>query len=131
MSNASPSITTVRISEIDLEMVRIKNRYLLINILYPSESPKESRSHSTNLPNLVIFHQPSPKGFNSDALRNSIRASVRDLFGDYGVGALGASLRGMSPSILLVSPISTHLANALPSFFFINKCFNFKLCQLV
>src|ERR1700753_3265460 len=89
-------------------MVRIKNRYLLINILYPSEITTKSNNSSLNLPNVVIFRQPSPKGFNSDTLRNYIRSSVQNLFGEYGAGALGASLRGMTPALQSSAGVSSH-----------------------
>ena len=43
---------------------------------------------------LVQFHSPSPSKFNERDLSRLIRDSVSDLFGDYGIGKVGGSLKG-------------------------------------
>jgi hypothetical protein len=78
-----------------IEMVRIKHRYLLINILFPEDVPKGIKKSDIDLPDLVRFRQPCPKAFNEESLRLLVRSSVQHNFGDYGAACLGASLRGM------------------------------------
>ncbi|KAI1265699.1 hypothetical protein F5Y18DRAFT_44239 [Xylariaceae sp. FL1019] len=79
-------------------MVRIKERYLLVNILYPSELG--SRPH---LPDVVLLNQPTTPDLTPQLLRRAIIAQVAALFGDYGSGALeGGNLQGKpthSPSL--------------------------------
>lgn len=74
-------------------MVRIKNRYLLVNILYP-ELEKNSSSKE-KLPDVVVFNQPSPDALNARALLRGIQTEVADLFGDFGSGAIADSLAGL------------------------------------
>ncbi|KAF8858286.1 hypothetical protein BDZ45DRAFT_743532 [Acephala macrosclerotiorum] len=70
-------------------MVRLKNRYLLVNILYPELEKNQLKS---DIPDVVVFHQPTTNELNSHALLRGIRAEVSSLFGDYGTGALSESL---------------------------------------
>lgn len=88
-------------------MVRIKERYLLVNIVYPPES---SKTVKLNLPNLVVHHQPTIEKLTPGLLLKGIRAEVAALFGDYGSGALGNNLSGeMSHGVLNILIISdTH-----------------------
>lgn len=72
-------------------MVRIKERYLLVNIVYP---PDTSRAAKSNLPNLVVHHQPTIEKLTPGLLLKGIKAEVAALFGDYGSGALGNNLSG-------------------------------------
>ncbi|KAM0323438.1 hypothetical protein ACHAQA_008717 [Verticillium albo-atrum] len=65
-------------------MVRIKERYLLVNILYP---PSPSKSTNVNVPGFVVLHQPTPGGLLPRDLIKGIRNQVAALFGDYGSGA--------------------------------------------
>ncbi|KAF4975401.1 hypothetical protein FZEAL_7810 [Fusarium zealandicum] len=67
-------------------MVRIKERYLLVNIVYPPDTAKAVKS---NLPNLVVHHQPTIEKLTPQLLLRGIRAEIAALFGDYGSGALG------------------------------------------
>lgn len=80
-------------------MVRLKHRYLLINILYP-EQTKSTRpapaASSTQLPDTVAFHAPSSDALTPQLLLRIIRDGVAELFGDYGAGAIGGSLQGMN-----------------------------------
>ncbi|KAK7432636.1 RNA-binding protein pop5 [Neonectria magnoliae] len=70
-------------------MVRIKERYLLVNIVY---APEPARAAKDKLPDVVIHHQPTLERLTPQALLKGIRAEVASLFGDYGSGALGGSL---------------------------------------
>ncbi|KAG9244332.1 Rpp14/Pop5 family protein [Calycina marina] len=73
-------------------MVRVKHRYLLVNILYP-ELLKAGRESSAKLPDAVTFHQPTTSGLNSRGLEKAIKHGVEELFGDYGYGAIRGSLQ--------------------------------------
>lgn len=71
-------------------MVRIKERYLLVNILYPSEL-----GIKPGVPDLVALNQPTTDALSPQALLRGIRAEVANLFGDYGSGTVeGGSLVG-------------------------------------
>ncbi|KAB8297877.1 hypothetical protein EYC80_001669 [Monilinia laxa] len=74
-------------------MVRIKNRYLLVNILYP-ELEKNSSSKD-KLPDVVLFNQPTVDALNARALLRGIQMEVANLFGDYGSGAIADSIAGL------------------------------------
>lgn len=78
-------------------MVRIKERYLLVNITYPEAAKDRSKS---NLPDLLLYNQPTTNSCNGRTLQQAIKAEVANLFGDYGAGAVERSLRGL----ILVSP---------------------------
>lgn len=80
-------------------MVRLKHRYLLVNILYPDQ--KTSNVRSTNKPGedvpfSVQFRQPSSDQLNIKILLRVIRDGVAELFGDYGSGKVAASLQSTS-----------------------------------
>ena len=75
-------------------MVRIKHRYLLVNILYPSSQATQLKVANNNLPDVVQFHQPTSSEFNDEMLRRLIRNNVSELFGDYGIGMIAGSLKG-------------------------------------
>ncbi|KAK6819551.1 Rpp14 family protein [Apiospora arundinis] len=64
-------------------MVRIKERYLLVNILYPSEIGLKP-----GVPDVVVINQPTTDKLTPQALLKAIRAEVGDTFGDFGSGAL-------------------------------------------
>lgn len=69
-------------------MVRIKERYLLVKILYPNELGSRP-----DLPDVVVINQPTTDQLNQAALLRGIRTEVANLFGDYGSGAMeGGSL---------------------------------------
>jgi len=71
-------------------MVRIKERYLLVNILYPPEAGKSSQ---TSLPDFVRVNQPTTDELTAPALTRGIRAQVTEIFGDYGAGVV--SIQGL------------------------------------
>ena len=71
-------------------MVRIKERYLLVNILYPSELGTQA-----HLPDVVLVNQPTSADLTPQLLLRAVRNEVSALFGDYGAGALeGGGLQG-------------------------------------
>jgi ribonuclease P/MRP protein subunit POP5 len=80
-------------------MVRLKHRYLLVNILYPEQEPKPTRQPSTSatkrdIPYTVQFRRPGPEQLSGKLLLRIIREGVVDLFGDYGSGMVTGSLVG-------------------------------------
>ena len=77
-----------------IKMVRIKHRYLLVNILYPSDQATQLKVTNNDLPDVVQFHQPTSSEFNDDMLRRLIRNNISELFGDYGIGMIAGSLKG-------------------------------------
>lgn len=72
-------------------MVRLKNRYLLVNILYPGLDTKPVDS---NIPDVVVFNQPTTDSLTTQALLRGIKAEVSNLFGDHGAGAISESITG-------------------------------------
>ncbi|OAA37437.1 Rpp14 family [Metarhizium rileyi] len=70
-------------------MVRIKERYLLVNIIFP---PDVTSSSAAKVPDFVVQHQPTVERLTPQALLKAIRAEVGLLFGDYGLGALEGNL---------------------------------------
>ncbi|KAI1318288.1 Rpp14 family protein [Xylariaceae sp. FL0255] len=79
-------------------MVRIKERYLLVNILYPSKLGTKPE-----LPDVVVVHQPTSDQLTVQNLLRAIRTEVATLFGDYGSGAL----EGGNMSIKYLSPATS------------------------
>ncbi|KAI5194753.1 hypothetical protein E4T42_08689 [Aureobasidium subglaciale] len=74
-------------------MVRLKHRYLLVNILYPeSETPTKPATKDGQVPDIVSFRRPSSDKLNAQLLARIIRDGVTDLFGDYGSGMIASSL---------------------------------------
>jgi ribonuclease P/MRP protein subunit POP5 len=77
-------------------MVRLKNRYLLVNILYPELKKGQP---NTKVPDVVAFHQPTTDDLDAQALLKGLRSEVFNLFGDYGSGAIADSLSGKFHSL--------------------------------
>ncbi|KAI9752842.1 MAG: Transcription initiation factor IIA small chain (TFIIA 13.5 kDa subunit) [Chaenotheca gracillima] len=79
-------------------MVRIKHRYLLVHILYPSgRSSSHTAAHAEkdaedDLPWPVQFHRPTPAAINTQLLLRAIRNQIQFLYGDWGAGVTSASL---------------------------------------
>ena len=71
-------------------MVRLKHRYLLVQILYPSPSPDIAKSTTAADP--VALYAPTPQRITPSSLVYLIRNQVALLFGDYGSGVLAAGL---------------------------------------
>ncbi|KAK0356091.1 RNA-binding protein pop5 [Friedmanniomyces endolithicus] len=77
-------------------MVRIKHRYLLVNILYPDAKYSQLRPATKgddDVPYTVQFRRPSPDQMNGGLLMRLIRDGVVELFGDYGSGKIAGSLQ--------------------------------------
>jgi ribonuclease P/MRP protein subunit POP5 len=82
-------------------MVRLKSRYLLVDILYPDPStwPATPTSKPHN-PQLAI-HSPTSDTLTPGFLAKMIRESVAELYGDWGIGKLGgASASGITSTRL-------------------------------
>lgn len=69
-------------------MVRIKERYLLVNILYP-DALKDAKP---NEPDLAVIHRPTTNDLTPQAILRAIREHVRILFGDCGSGLIERGL---------------------------------------
>lgn len=79
-------------------MVRIKHRYLLVQILYPSTSRSSSKAPSTQAaapksgpqPTLltpqISLHAPTPDTTTPQSLLRLVRAHIQTLYGDHGAG---------------------------------------------
>ena len=80
-------------------MVRIKHRYLLVNILYPDAQSSTPGSSTQNVPDFVQFRRPTRDTVEEGVLINAIRKQLTSLFGDYGSGVTGGSIRSISPSL--------------------------------
>lgn len=65
-------------------MVRLKHRYLLLQILYPAET--------SSLPGSITFHTPSSDSLTAGILTRTLRDTVSDQFGDYGAGLANPSI---------------------------------------
>ncbi|KAH7031241.1 Rpp14 family protein [Microdochium trichocladiopsis] len=77
-------------------MVRIKERYLLVNILYPTELGSKR-----GVPDLVLLNSPTTDQLTPGALIRALRAEIAINFGDYGSGAIeggSLSIKYLSPS---------------------------------
>ncbi|KAI0177472.1 Rpp14/Pop5 family-domain-containing protein [Pestalotiopsis sp. NC0098] len=80
-------------------MVRIKERYLLVNILYPTELSAQKTTTTTTTPDLIALNQPTTDKFDRNALLRELRAQVASLFGDYGSGAAASlQVKYLSPA---------------------------------
>ncbi|CAJ2513895.1 Uu.00g020140.m01.CDS01 [Anthostomella pinea] len=79
-------------------MVRIKERYLLVNILYPSEIGSRP-----DIPDVVVINQPTTDELTPVALMRGIRAEVAAFFGDHGSGAI----EGAAFSVKYSSPATS------------------------
>lgn len=84
-------------------MVRFKERYLLVQIIYPPDVTQKSNPH---VPDLVLQHQPTTDNLTIQALLKGLRNEIAALFGDYGLGAVEANLSGKywhSPALINTS----------------------------
>ena len=70
-------------------MVRLKHRYLVVHILYLSESVANKPAAQS----ILQFHRPSPANIDIAHLLRIIRASVEYMYGDYGLGLISSSLK--------------------------------------
>ncbi len=77
-------------------MVRLKHRYLLINVLYPDSKSahlKLVEDTDDEVPFSLQFRQPSSDQLTVHILLRIIRQGVEELFGDYGSGKVSGSLQ--------------------------------------
>lgn len=75
-------------------MVRLKDRYLLVNIIYADVPPGQSKN---SVPDILLYNQPTTNDLKPQSLLKGIRNEVASLFGDCGAGAVNRSLQGKSP----------------------------------
>lgn len=73
-------------------MVRLKQRYILFEILYPPTGDDQSFSNSPR-DALLGLHQSSPASINQQSLTKSIRKVIQDHYGDHGSGIAGLLLQ--------------------------------------
>ncbi|KAF9739252.1 hypothetical protein PMIN06_005278 [Paraphaeosphaeria minitans] len=72
-------------------MVRVKNRYLVVNILYPTSSPAAKAGDA--VPEPLQFHAPTPDAFHTGQFMRLVREGIAELFGDYGMGMASRTLK--------------------------------------
>jgi len=76
-------------------MVRLKHRYLLVNLLYPDASRSSTTGtspSSKDLPSSVQFQRPTADELTPQILLRMLRDTTNELFGDYGSGMVSGSL---------------------------------------
>jgi ribonuclease P/MRP protein subunit POP5 len=77
-------------------MVRIKHRYLLFNILYPSAASTPSSTNPPSaaaLPSYISIHRASPEHLTSRLVLSTLRHNINTIFGDHGLGVTQSSLK--------------------------------------
>jgi ribonuclease P/MRP protein subunit POP5 len=80
-------------------MVRLKDRYLLVNIIYSDVPPGQAKG---SVPDLLLYNQPTTSELRPQLLLKGIRSEVAALFGDCGSGAVDRSLQGNQPNTSLI-----------------------------
>ncbi|CDK27202.1 unnamed protein product [Kuraishia capsulata CBS 1993] len=101
-------------------MVRIKNRYVVFNVIYPIDETAESLEAAlkTKSGSLSLIHQPPAIAITPKVVVQAIRQSLQTNFGDYGNGVGGGVLtvkyfsEKSSLGIIKVSRESTRLVCA-------------------
>ncbi|KAL4921425.1 Rpp14/Pop5 family-domain-containing protein [Aspergillus aurantiobrunneus] len=92
-------------------MVRVKHRYLLIDILYPdpSSSPSSSSNPSRKphgQQSQLRIHAPTSDALTPSLLAKMVREEVAEIYGDWGVGRLGG-VGGGGVSVKYLSPATS------------------------
>ncbi|KAK5657755.1 hypothetical protein OQA88_2828 [Cercophora sp. LCS_1] len=59
-------------------MVRLKDRYMLVNIVYPDVLPSQSKGPVSDL---LLYNQPTTAELRPQHLLKAIRAQVNTLYG--------------------------------------------------
>lgn len=75
-------------------MVRLKHRYLLLDILYPDPStwPSSNPTSKAATPSAQLaIHSPTSNALTPGLLAKMIREEVSEIYGDWGVGKLGGA----------------------------------------
>lgn len=79
-------------------MVRVKHRYLLLDILYPDPTSWPSSTAPKNAPlnaqSQLRIHSPTSDALTPSLLAKMVREEVAEVFGDWGVGRLGGVTAG-------------------------------------
>jgi ribonuclease P/MRP protein subunit POP5 len=91
-------------------MVRLKDRYLLVNIIYTDVPPGQAKGA---VPDLLLYNQPTTGELRPQLLLKGIRSEVAALFGDCGAGAIDRSLQG-NFFIFLFTSILAEVTNNSP-----------------
>ncbi|KAI9375513.1 Rpp14/Pop5 family-domain-containing protein [Aspergillus egyptiacus] len=88
-------------------MVRVKHRYLLIDILYPDPTswPSSRKARDAKQAQLAI-HAPTSDALTPSLLAKMVRDEVAEIFGDWGVGRLGGVGAG-GVSVKYLSPATS------------------------
>ncbi|KAE8409829.1 hypothetical protein BDV37DRAFT_235165 [Aspergillus pseudonomiae] len=96
-------------------MVRVKHRYLLLDILYPDPtswppSTTAPKNATRNAQSQLRIHSPTSDALTPSLLAKMVREAVAEIFGDWGVGRLGGVTAGgvsgtYSPSFYFVRPM--------------------------
>ncbi|KAK2746985.1 hypothetical protein FQN57_002557 [Myotisia sp. PD_48] len=90
-------------------MVRLKHRYLLVDILYPPQpgSKPTSLCQQEDLKEFHLqVHRPTPDTLTPHLFAKVIRENVAEMFGDWGMGRLGGS-GANSLSVKYLSPATS------------------------
>ncbi|KAL4952677.1 Rpp14/Pop5 family-domain-containing protein [Aspergillus filifer] len=90
-------------------MVRVKHRYLLLEILYPdpTSAPSSTNKNRNNAQQSQLrIHAPTSDALTPSLLAKMVRDEVADLFGDWGVGRLGGVGAG-GVSVKYLSPATS------------------------
>ena len=82
-------------------MVRLKSRYLLVQILYPEMAQSSSAltsktSPHLSSPSLLTFHRPTSPSLTPKLFLRLVRDALAKVFGEYGAGVAGAGVVGTS-----------------------------------
>ena len=76
-------------------MVRIKNRYILVQILYPSNIPTATSKAANATPSsstITSLYAPTPDNVTSQTLIRQLRNSLSSLFGEHGLASCSNGL---------------------------------------
>jgi ribonuclease P/MRP protein subunit POP5 len=76
-------------------MVRLKDRYLLVNIVYTELPAGQSKGPITDL---LLYNQPTTDEVSTQTLARAIRQEATTLFGHCGAGPLERNLQSKQPS---------------------------------
>ncbi|KAB8263288.1 Rpp14/Pop5 family-domain-containing protein [Aspergillus pseudonomiae] len=92
-------------------MVRVKHRYLLLDILYPDPtswppSTTAPKNATRNAQSQLRIHSPTSDALTPSLLAKMVREAVAEIFGDWGVGRLGGVTAG-GVSVKYLSPATS------------------------
>lgn len=119
-------------------MVRIKHRYLLVDILYPSPAttPPPSSSSSrllgggdAGLRSHLQIHAPTSDALTPGLLAKMVREEVAEMFGDWGVGRLGGAGGGGVSGMFSLFPFLSCLFFLCLCFLWVSLACFFRSCE--